>query len=182
MAVNQTLMLRAKLLVAEYGLKRVIAALAQAEGAELEAIEREVDALRKKKPANRRRRRKTLAELLVELKLGAEAHALVKDIGSAYENKRYLGELWRVKRFLASHGVEADKLRSRAAALPVVVGLLCEMPVSELTEIAAESKERAGGDLGIIADQILGAEVDSSSASTAARANAAQEPSGSKAS
>ena len=40
-AVNQALTLRTKLLVAEYGRKRVIAALAQIEDVEFETIERE---------------------------------------------------------------------------------------------------------------------------------------------
>lgn len=168
MAGNQTLTLWTKLLVAEYGLNRVIAALAQADNAEIEAIEREVDAYKRKKVENKPGRRpKTLAELLKPLKLGAEAHALVTEIGSAYQNKRYLGELWRVKRFLESRGVEAEKLRSRAAALPVLVGVWGAMPVTELTEIAAESNGSARGDLGIIADEILGSEPSSPGAHAA---------------
>ena len=158
MAVNQTLTLWAKLLVAEYGRTRVIAALAEAEDVEIEAIEQEVEAVRQRKFARRRRRPKTLAELLGALRLEPEAHALVKEIGCAYQNKRYLGELWRVKRFLADHGVEADKLRSRAAAFPIIIDVLGEMAVGELTEIAGESKEPARGDLGILTDQILGTE------------------------
>ena len=155
MARNQILTLRTKLLVAEYGRNRVIAALAEAEDAEFEALEREVEAVKERRPARRRARPKTLEELLQALELGTEAHALVREIGCAYENKRYLGELWRVKRFLESHGVEAEKLRSRSAALPMLIGVLGEMPVSELTEIASEWKASAGGDLGVIADEIL---------------------------
>ena len=162
MAGNQTLTLWTKLLVAQYGRNQVIAALAQAEGAEIEAIEREVEAIRQRKSTKRRARPKTLAELLELLKLDAETHALVNEIGSAYQNKRYLAELWRVRRFLESHGVEADKLRSRSAALPVLVGVLGEMPVAELTEIAAQTNGQAKGDLGIIADQILGSDGSSS--------------------
>ena len=97
------------------------------------------------------------------MKLDTDAHALVKAIGAAYQNKRYLGELWRVKRFLESHGVDAAKLRSRTAALPVLVGVLGDLPVTELSEIAAESNGSARGDLGIIADQILGSDSSTSS-------------------
>jgi len=132
---DQVLTLRTRLLVAEYGRNRVLAALADAESAEFEDLEREVEALRERKSSRLRRRPKTLAELLEALKLDAEAHALVEEIGRAYEHKRYRRELWRVKRFLESHGVEGDKFRSRAAALPTLVGILGEMPISELTEI-----------------------------------------------
>ena len=158
MAANQTLTLWTKLLVAEYGRSRVIAALAEAEGAEFATLEREVEALRDRKAARRRPRPKTLAELLEALQLSTEAHALVKEIGCAYENKRYLGELWRVRRFLASHGVEVDKLRSRVAALPIFIGIIGEMSVGELKEIASESRSAARGDLRVIADEILGSD------------------------
>lgn len=157
MTESQTLTLRTKLLVAEYGRSRVIAALAETEDAEFEVLEREVEVLRKKKSTRRRHRLKTLAELLEASKLDAEAYALVKEIGCAYQNKRYLGELWRVKRFLESHGVDAGKLRSRSGSLPMLIGVLGKMSVSELMDIASELKMSERGDLGIIADQILGA-------------------------
>lgn len=163
MAANQTLTLWAKLLVAEYGLNRVIAALAQAEDTQFEEIEHEVEALRKRKSTKRRRRPKTLGELMKEANLDTDVHALVNEIGCAYQNKRYLPELWAVKRFLASHGVEAGNLRSRSAALPMVIGILRERSVNELMEIAAASKRRTKGDLGIIAEQILGDEGHSAS-------------------
>ena len=156
MAENQTLTLWTKLLVAEYGRRRVITALAQAEDADLETIEQEVEALGQRKTVKRRRQPKTLKELLEELKLEPEARSLVNEIGCAYQNKRYLGELWRVRRFLESNGVDADKLRSRTAALPVVIGVLGEIPLNELREIASEVKEPSRGDLAILADQILG--------------------------
>ena len=158
MAENQILTLWTKLLVAEYGRRRVIAALAQAEDTDLKIIEQQVEAVRQRKTAKRRRQPKALKELLEELALEPDAHSLVNEIGCAYQNKRYLGELWRVRRFLETHGVDADKLRTRAAALPMVIGVLGETPVNELREIAAEANERRRGDLAIIADQILGAD------------------------
>ena len=159
MAENQTLKLWTKLLVAEYGRRRVIAALAQAEDTDLKTIEREVEAaVGQRKTAKRRRQPKALKELLEELALKPDAHSLVNEIGCAYQNKRYLSELWRVRRFLEAHGVDADKLRTRAAALPMVIGVLGETPVDKLREIAAEAKELPRGDLAIIADQILGSD------------------------
>ena len=119
MATNQTLNLWTKLLVAEHGRSRVIAALAQVEDTEFDIIEREVDEFRKKKSVRRRRRTKTLTELLEGTKFDANTLGLVKKIGFAYESKRYLPELWRVRRFLESHGVAADKVRSRAAGVTI---------------------------------------------------------------
>ena len=153
--VNQALTLRTKLLVAEYGRKRVIAALAQVEDVEFESIEREVDAVRERR-SSRQRRPKALPELLKETKIDSQTFSLVERIACAYENKRYLPELWRVRRFLESHGVDASKVRTRTAALPAFIKALGGLPERELTEIAAGLSGSVRGDLRIIADQILG--------------------------
>ena len=108
---NQALALRTKLLVAEYGRTRVIAALAEAEDVEFEAIEREVHAVKERR-SSRHRRPKTLPELLKEASIGSETFSLVERIACAYENKQYLPELWRVRRFLELHGAEASKVRN----------------------------------------------------------------------
>ena len=160
-AVNQALTLRTKLLVAEYGRKRVIAALAQAEDVEIETIEREVDAVRERR-ASRQRRPKTLPELMKEAKIDSERFSLVERIACAYENKRYLPELWRVRRFLESHGVDGSNVRTRTAALPLVVKVLGDLSESELSEMLARQSESVKGDLKIIADQILGPSKDES--------------------
>ena len=153
--VNQALTLRMKLLIAEYGRKRVIAALAQIEDVEFETIEREVNAAREIS-SSRRRRPKALPELLKEAKIDSQRILLVERIASAYDNKRYLPELWRVRRFLESHGVDASKLRTRTAALPLIVKVLEDLSESELTELLAGLSASEKGDLKIIADQILG--------------------------
>lgn len=159
--VNQALALRTKLLVAEYGRKRVIAALAEAEDAEFETIEREVDAVRERR-SNRHRRPKALPELLKEAKIDSATFSLVERIARAYANKRYLPELWRVRRFLESHGVDASKVRTRTVALPMVIRALGGLRESELTEIETGLSGSARGDLRIIADQILGPSRDAS--------------------
>ena len=161
-AANQALAIRTKLLVAEYGRKRVIAALAEAEDVKFETIEREVNAVRERR-SNRRRRPKALAELLKAAKIDSETFSMVGRIATAYENKRYLPELWRVRRFLESHGVDAGKVRTRTAALPLVIKALGGLRESKLIEIESGlSGSARGGDLRIIADQLLGPSKDNS--------------------
>ncbi len=152
--VNQALALHTKLLVAEYGRKRVIAALAETEGVEFEAIEREIDAVRERKPS-RRRRPKALTERLKEARIDSRTFSLVERIACAYQNKLYLPELWRVRRFLESHGVDASKVRTRTAALPLVIGALGGLHESDLIEIETGLSRPVRGDLRVIADQIL---------------------------
>ena len=153
--VNQALTLRTKLLVAEYGRKRVIAALAQVEDAEFETIEREVEAVKERR-ASRHRRPKTLPELLKEAKIDSERFSLVERIACAYENKRYLPELWRVRRFLESHGVDGSNVRTRTAGLPLIVKVLGALSENELNEMLGGLGASTKGDLKIITDQILG--------------------------
>ena len=160
--MSRTLTLRTKLLVAEYGRKQVVAALAQVEHVELDTIEREIDGVRGKTRNRRHSRPKSLEELLKEAKFDPQTLSLVKRIACAYENKRYLPELWRVRKFLESHGVNASGLRSRTTALPLVVEVLGNLSVNELTGMAAESSESARGDLGILTDHILGSSKDES--------------------
>ena len=154
-AVNQALTLRTKLLIAEYGRKRVIAALAQVEEVEFETIEREVEAVRERK-ASKHRRPKALPELLKEVNIDSERFSLVERIACAYENKRYLPELWRVRRFLESHGVDGSNVRTRTAGLPLVVKALGGLSEGELNEMLDGLSASTKGDLKIIADQILG--------------------------
>lgn len=155
-AANEPVKLWTKLLVAEHGRSQVIAALAEIEDVGFEAIEQEIDAHKAKRGPRRRSRRKSLTDLLKDRTLEPEKLVLVEKIGCAYENKRYLPELWRVRRFLESHGVSADGLRSRADALRSVIDVLERLSVGELEDLAAASKKTTGGDLAIIARQILG--------------------------
>ena len=157
---NQALVLHTKLLVAEYGWKRVLAALAQAENVELETIEQEVGTIRERRSSSRRRLKK-LPELLQKAEIDLKIFPLVERIAYAYENKRYLSELWRVRRFLESNGIDGSKVRSRMAAIPLVIQVLGNLCEKELNEIIEDNLNRSKkGDLGIIADQILGSPGD----------------------
>ena len=87
--VNQALTLRTKLLVAEYGRKQVIAALAQIEDVEFETIEREIESAKERRPS-RKRHPKAVSELLKEANIDSQTLPLVEQIACAYDNKRYL--------------------------------------------------------------------------------------------
>ena len=162
--MNRTLGLWTKLLIAEYGRDRVIAALAEIESVGYDEIERELQAHKRRKIGRRHKRPTTLSELLKNSNLDPKTLSLVKQVGCAYENKKYLPELWQVKRFLDSHGIETRNIRSRVAALPLIVKTLSNLADDELADLAAGSSKSARGDLGIIADQILGSANDKSGA------------------
>ena len=153
--VKQVLTLRAKLLVAEYGLKRVIEALAETEDVGYDAIYQEIEDVKIKK-SNPRRRKRTIPMILREANINADRYNRIEEIACDFENRRYLPDLMSVRSFLESHDMSTSTIRSRSAALPTIVRILGELPENELIEIEAKLDATRGGDLKIIADQILG--------------------------
>lgn len=151
------LSLEARLLVARYGRRRVLETLAAIGNIDLAVIQREIEAYevkgKNKKPT---RRRNSVGELLKKANLNEDTRPLVEKIAYAYENKEFLPELKKVKRFLESQGIKTDKLRSRADALPKVIDVLAHQSNDSLEKLATESETNDRGDLGLIADQILG--------------------------
>ena len=82
---------------------------------------------------------------------------MIEQFASAYERKEYLSELWRVRRFLESEGVDAGKLRSRADALPKLIKVLATHPREKLEMLIASWEERGDrNDLALVANAILG--------------------------
>ena len=152
-----------KLLVAEHGRQNVIATLAEIDGVEIDALERELENFRVRKSKAKPRRKKTIVELLQDSDLEETQLGLVKQLGCAYESKWYLPEMWRVRRFLESNGVKADHLKSRSDALPKVVNVLRRMSETELNEALTELQKTERGDFALLADQIMGSKGSSTS-------------------
>lgn len=157
--------LELRLLVARYGKLRVSKAL--------EAIEEDVDLtlldteIRTYKGKARRsktkpRSRKTIEEMVQNSSpKSLNAELLIKKLAHAYENKEFLPKLREVKLLLQSRGVPVVKIRSRAAALPIVIRALAQYDLNELKAFDKKRKPVHVSDLGMIADQILGQGNDS---------------------
>ena len=157
MRQDTLLSLEARLLVARYGRQRVLETLAEISNVDLAVIQREIETYevkgKNKKPI---RRKNSVGELLKKANLNEYTGPLVEKIAYAYDNKEFLPELQKVKRFLESQGIKSDKLRSRTDALPKVIDVLAHQSRDSLEKLVAESETNDRGDLGLIADQILG--------------------------
>jgi hypothetical protein len=147
-----------RLLAARYGRRRVIEALAAIDNVDLAVIESEIEKFEAKAKQRRQkqRRRKGVPELIEQVDLPDNSRQIVERMAYAYEEKQFLPVLRDVKRFLESQGVAANKLRSRLDALPRVIEVLARQSNEGLEKLVAESQTSAQGDLGVIADQILG--------------------------
>lgn len=157
MSLDTLLSLEARLLIARYGRQRVLETLATISEVDLTELQREMqeyeDKSKHKKPT---RRKRSVGDLLKKAHVNEKTRPLVEKLAYAYESKEFLPELKKVKRFLESQGITADKLRSRTAALPKVIDVLSHQPNASLEKLNAELESNDKGDLEIIADQILG--------------------------
>ena len=151
------LSLEAQLLIARYGRQRVLETLAAIGNVDLAAVQREIETYRVKSKNKRSTRKKnSVKALLGKVNLNEDTRSLVEKIAYAYDNKEFLPELRKVRRFLEAHGVKSDKLRSRADALPKIINLLARQSSDSLEKLVVESETTDRSDLGLIADQILG--------------------------
>ena len=153
-AMNRYLTLRTQMLVSEFGKKRVLEALATIEGVDVQTVEQELSACQEKKGSATARRRKTVPELVDQLGVSANLRPALERVAHAYENRRFLPRLFEVRNFLGERGLDPSKLRSRADALPKVIGALAHESVESLDRLLS-SASHDRGDLGILADHIL---------------------------
>ena len=151
--------LELRLLIARHGKPRVSEVLSSIEEFDLATLDSEVKAYEEGRSRRRRaqpRPRKSVDEMIRQANPeNPDAEPLIRRLALAYEDKRFLPGLREVKRFLEFRQISADRFRSRADALPVVIKVLAKADPHELAAFD-EKREARGGDLGIIAAQILG--------------------------
>lgn len=162
MNATQALNIQLAALVAVYGFPQVQKALARIDEERIAQVGKiGVDKEEREKPMARakearpRRSKKGVETLVQEAEIEPSVRSLVMEIGHAYERRTFLPDLWRVKKFLESEGIEAGKLRSRSAALRKVINVLARLSRHRLQDLLAESKDDRG-ELAILTDQILG--------------------------
>ena len=150
--------LELRLLIARHGKARINEALSSMEDVNLATLDADVKAYEGRTRRNkvRPRPRKSIDEMIQEANPeNSDAEYLIRKLVRAYEDRRFLPELREIKRFLESRRTSAVKFRSRTDALPAVIKALAQAEPDELATLD-ERKGTRGGDLGIIANQILG--------------------------
>ena len=149
--------LELRLLIARHGKARVSEVLSSIEDVDFAALDSDVKAYEEGNTKRRKTRpRKSIDEMIQEASPeNDDAERLIQKLALAYEDRRFLPGLRDVKHFLESRRTSAEKFRSRADALPAVIRVLAKADHGELAELD-ERNEARGGDLGIIASQILG--------------------------
>ena len=150
--------LELRLLIARHGKARINEALSSMEDVGLATLDADVKAYegRARKSRARPRSMKGIDDLIQEASPGSpDTGRYIRKLALAYEDRQFLPEFREVKRFLESRRTSAVKFRSRADALPAVIQVLAQTELDELATLDERRRAR-GGDLGIIANQILG--------------------------
>jgi hypothetical protein len=148
--------LEVRFLLARYGRERVLEALANVGEVDPSQIEAAVTAYESRGKHFGKRSTADASALVEKLRLDPDTKAMVHELAVAYESGSFLPQLREVRRFLASNGIEGT-VRSRRDALPRVVQALSKCGADHLRDLASRSDDSRRGDLGLIADQILGA-------------------------
>lgn len=159
MNATQALNIQLTALVAVHGIQRVQKALAHIEDGRVAQLDElgtpKNERATRARGVTKTKRKKSVDEIIRDADIDPSIRPLVRQIANAYERRAFLPDLWRVRKFLESEGVEAGKLRSRDAALRKVIDVLGRQPHSRLQDLLAESNTNRGP-LAILTDQILG--------------------------
>ena len=150
--------LELRLLIARHGKARINEALSSMEDIGLATLDADIRAYegRTRRSKARPRSRKSIDEMIQEANPeNPDAEHLIRKLAFAYKDRQFLPDLREVKRFLEFRRTSAVKFHSRADALPAVIRVLAQTDPDELAALV-ERKGTRGGDLGIIANQILG--------------------------
>jgi hypothetical protein len=158
--VTDLLDINLKLLVLQHGRPRVLQSLAHISDVSQESIENQLTSIAKAKAAKLTRTRPTPDELLARMDLPAAKRELLSSLMREFENKRFLGELRLVGKFFREHEVGAAP-KTRKNALPKVLQVLANLPVSELENLLSDCANQNGGSgFSNLAGAIMGSQLN----------------------
>jgi hypothetical protein len=142
-----------RLLLLRHGRKGVLEALARLEGRTIEDLDRELLAA-EQKPKKKRQQPDIEDVVAAECQKRPEP---LRSLAAAFERRVFLPQLRDVQRFLERLGVSSPKLKSRAAAMPILIRVLSKMGPDELNRLAVTDKPTSDSDFSLLARAIMGA-------------------------
>ena len=155
---NDFLKTQLRLLIAQFGRRAVLEAIAGATDATPEQIQDEITKLEMTRRAKSSKRDKPLDELLASLPpVSPRAKEFLAQLGRMFETKQFLPNLRDAEDFLSRSGTRGRKCKSRKEVLAPVLKRLSEMPESELESLVAHSTNTSGkSDYAVLANQLMG--------------------------
>lgn len=144
------------LLLAKYGKRALLAALARKlnlEEGELERTLNEIPSARQSRRSGGRASPPALIESLVSKH--PEKGDQLKALLARFENRDFLPELRDVRRFFEDHSRDVGRPRSRQQAFPKLLSLLAELDLMELNSILEGATRSSYSALGVISDEVM---------------------------
>lgn len=158
MSTQDYLKVQVRLLVAQFGRRAALEALAAASEASPEQIQDAIARLEANKNAKAVRHPKSLDEHLAALPpLPDEQREIIRSLGRLYESKQFLPNLRNAEEFLRRNGAPLKSHKSRMGALASVLNVLSSMSQPDLEGLLADATRSQGqSDYAILARQLMG--------------------------
>jgi hypothetical protein len=144
------------LLLAKYGEKETVCALARNLGLPPDEIERRFQRLKELKPKTPSRKRadpRKAVESLIQEHPEKADH--LETLLQRFENKTFLPELRDVRRFFHQHSRDLVNIRSRDVAMLSLFRLLASLDLAEIADLAREPEGTEYSSLGILSEEIM---------------------------
>lgn len=144
------------LLLAKYGEKRLLTALAGKLGLSPEELHCKLNGLKEVKPRVSARKRVDASRIVETIAAEQpEKASVLRLLFSRFQNKTFLPELKDVKRFFDRHGHALGSVKSRAEVAPRLFKLLGTLATSELKTLCEGGERKEYSSLGLISDEIM---------------------------
>lgn len=145
-----------QLLVLRYGRQNVLQALARTAEQTVEQIEQQIQAIAKREAGKGKRTARSLLEVAAApAQEQPDIAEPLRTIATRFDNRTFLPQLRDVQRFLERIGISHGKLKSRAAAAPLLMRTLAKLPAEELTHLLAAEECSKDSDYAILARAIM---------------------------
>lgn len=144
------------LMLAKYGEKKVLSAIAKKLGLSYEEIEnklRKIDEIRPKKPRSKPSESgPTIEALLAQY---PNKRKYLEILFTRFQNKTFLPEFRQIKQFFERRTADIGQVKSRTKAMSKLFKLLGSLEESELATLCQDSEKGEQSSLGIISDEIM---------------------------
>jgi hypothetical protein len=144
-----------RLLVLRYGRTKVLQALAHQGEQTFEDLERQLQQIAQK-PKPKRAQPAIMDLVASQAQERPEIAEPLRAIAVRFENRTFLPQLRDVQRFLDRSGVTHGKLKSRAAAAPLLIRALTTLPPDDLARLIAPDQAGNDSDYALLARAIMG--------------------------
>ena len=144
------------LLLAKYGERHVLNALASHLHMSADVLEARLREMTQLKPRVTTKKHSDSSAFIESLIVQHQDKAeYLKTLFSRFQNKTFLPELKDVKRFYNRYATDLGKLKSRTAAVPKLFKLIANLDTKDVANLTDDFKAGEYSSLGILADEIM---------------------------